>query len=246
MIKTLFRSPVVTAVLFIVAAALLLGGTIGAVQSAPRIQSEDYKAEVVLTNIKTALTERQGGTFLNGKYSGGTFNVVAGNAEIAQERFYKEAGDDTLVLGKTYGEQLSVRNVGTIPQFVRVTVKKYWVTPTANPKATDPKKYKKVDLNPAYIKLGFANTNKWIEDKSARTEEQRVFYYADIVSPGEDTAPFTDTLTIDSAVATDAANKSAEGDYKYKNVEFRIQAQVDAVQTHNADAAMTSAWGRTN
>lgn len=238
MIKTLFRSPVATAVLFIVAAALLLGGTVGAVQAAPRIQSQDYRAEVVLSNIETALTECQGGTFANGKSSGGEFKVVAGDDKIAQERFYKEAGDDSLILGKTYGEQLSVRNVGTIPQFVRVTVKKYWIDGEG----------KRVDLNPAYIKLHFTNTNKWKEDKSAETDEQRVFYYTDILNPGEDAVPFTDTLTIDSAVADEVSGKTSEGkpNFTYKGLQFRIQAKVDAVQTHNANDAMTSAWGRTN
>ena len=246
MIKTLFRSPVATAVLFIVAAALLLGGIVGAVQAAPRIQSQDYRAEVVLSNIETALTECQGGTFANGKSSGGEFKVVAGDDKIAQERFYKEAGDDSLVLGKTYGEQLSVRNVGTIPQFVRVTVKKYWIDD----------KGKRVDLNPAYIKLHFTNTGKWKEDKSAETAEQRVFYYTDILYPSEwegksydpNTVPFTDTLTIDSAVADEVSGKTSEGkpNFTYKGLQFRIQAKVDAVQTHNAKDAMTSAGGRTN
>ena len=34
--------------------------------------------------------------------------------------------------------------------------------------------------------------------------------------------------------------------YKYEGVDFKIKATVDAVQTHNANDAMMSAWGRTN
>jgi len=238
MIKAIFRSPVTTAVLFIVAAALLLGGTVGAVSAAPRIQSNDYYAQAKLTNIETALTELQGGKVnAAGKYEGGSFVEVNGDKQIAM-KFLAEAGDESLILGKTYNEQLSVRNVGTIPQYVRVAVKKYWVTGDG----------KRVDLNPEFIELHFTNSDKWKEDKSAATDEQRVFYYTDIVNPGGETKPFTDTLTIDPKVATEATGKSAVAGSKfdYKNVEFRIQARVDAVQTHNGKDAMTSAWGRTN
>ena len=55
--KRLWGSSALTAVLFVLAAALLGFGTIGAVQAAPRIESQDYRAEVVLTNIETAITE---------------------------------------------------------------------------------------------------------------------------------------------------------------------------------------------
>ena len=225
MIKAIFRSPAMTAVLFIVAAALLLGGTIGAVQAAPRIQSNDYKAEVQLTNIKTALTENQGNGFVK----------VYGNDSIAQHLVSK---GESIVLGKAYDEQLAVRNVGTIPQYVRVTVKKYWTAGTGEPH--------RVDLDPDLIKLNYVNEGKWIEDKGAKTKEQRVFYYSDILQPGQDSVPLTDKLTIDSKVTTEATGKNEDGKFDYKDVQFRIQARVDAVQTHNANDAMTSAWGRTN
>ena len=37
-----------------------------------------------------------------------------------------------------------------------------------------------------------------------------------------------------------------DGTLAYKGRTFEIKAVADAVQTHNAEDAMTGAWGRTN
>ena len=55
--KTILRSPIFTAVLFVVAAVLLVGGTVGAVQAAPRTQSNDFNAQVQLSSVDTAVVE---------------------------------------------------------------------------------------------------------------------------------------------------------------------------------------------
>jgi hypothetical protein len=63
--------------------------------------------------------------------------------------------------------------------------------------------------------------------------------------------PFTDTLTVNSSVADKVSQTVKETEngkvitttYKYDGVEFRIEADVDAVQTHNAGDAVHSAWG---
>ena len=57
MLKSIMRSPVFAVVLFVVAAGLLLFGAVNAVQAAPRVQSNDYQAEVELSSIQTALVE---------------------------------------------------------------------------------------------------------------------------------------------------------------------------------------------
>ena len=249
MMKSILRSPVTSIVLFVLAGALLLVGAIGAVQAAPRIVSNDYRAEVVLTDIETALTE-------NTKAPGDKGIVREGDDDLLTT-FLADNDEEEVKIGKTYTYELGVRNVAEvdeaktknngIPQYVRVTVNKYWVIvdpTTGEPMVDKNGKLKDPGLNPDYINLHFVENKYWTIDKAASTKERTVLYYSGIINPGEDSmSVFTDKLTIDSRVLTDV---SGTNNYKYKNVQFRIQATVDAVQTHNGNDAMTSAWGRTN
>ena len=220
MMKKLLKSPIATAVLFVAAAALLLTGGIGAAFAAPRIQSADYRAEVVLTDIQTALTE-------NG-------NVVEGDDALLSTLV---PSGEKFKVGKTYDEKLAVRNVGKIDEYVRVTVTKFWNDANG----------KDVALDPALIDLHFVTGQGWTIDKDASTTERTVLYYAKPIAPGEDTSLFADKLTINGKVVT-SVTKLADGseEFDYEGVKFRIKAVADAVQTHNATDAMTSAWGRTN
>ena len=221
MLKSVMRSPVIIAALFVVAVALLGFGTVGAVQAAPRIQSADYRAEVVLTDIETALTE-------NG-------DIVEGDDTLLHSLVPK---GQKFAVGKTYDEVLAVRNVGAIDEYVRVTVSLFWEDASG----------KRVNLDPSYIQLHFVEGDGWTIDTEASTPERTVLYYATPISPGDDTTPFADTLRIDSKVLTEvtATDDGDVYDYSKDNgVKFRIKAVADAVQTHNGEAAMTGAWGRT-
>jgi hypothetical protein len=53
-------------------------------------------------------------------------------------------------------------------------------------------------------------------------------------------------LRIDGKVLS-KATKLADGSFEldYEGLEFRIKVVADAVQTHNGEEAMTSAWGHT-
>ena len=60
-------------------------------------------------------------------------------------------------------------------------------------------------------------------------------------------AAFADSIKIDGQVAQEARIEE-EGNvittiYKYDGVEFHVDIEVDAVQTHNAQDAIKSAWG---
>jgi hypothetical protein len=242
--KKFLSSPIATVALFALAAVLLGFGGINAIQAAPRIESADYKAQVKLSNINVSIVE-------NGK-------VVDQSPEVKEPlltNLLELAGDKQLVIGKIYPEELKVRNIRHaesqnegegIPEFVRVSVYRYWTDENG----------KAVNLNPALIKLHFVDDNGWTIDKDASTPERTVLYYKHIVDPyieGEtsnqnnetptwDTTPFVDSICIDSAVQTAISN----GNFDYENVEFHLKVTTDAVQTHNGTEAMVSAWGRTN
>jgi len=222
--KTILRSPVFTVVLFVLAAALLGFGTVGAVQAAPRITSNDYRAQVQLVDIDTSLVE-------NGK-------TVSGDNKLLTT-LLADNGDTKLKIGKTYKTKLAVRNTGTIDEYVRVTVRAYWTNKAGT---------KVLDVDPSLIKLGLGTGNGWTVDSAAtnhdsKTKRERtVLYYGSPIAPGEDTGAFVDSVTIDGSVVT----AITDGKYDYEDLQFRVEAEVDAVQTHNGTEAMTSAWGRTN
>ncbi len=221
--KKFLSSPKATIVLFALAAVLLGFGGINAIQAAPRIESEDYRAQVQLSNINVAVTE-------NG-------DVVEGDGTLLK----KLAASGDFEIGETYDELLAVRNTKHpsskntgegIPEYVRVSVYRYWTDGSG----------KRVDLDPEYIKLNFREDNGWTIDAAASTPERTVLYYKDVVPVDGDTQPFADKITIDKAVSTALNN----GIYQYDNVSFHVKVTADAVQTHNGTEAMTSAWGRTN
>ena len=90
--KTILRSPVFTVAIFVLAAALLGFGTVGAVQAAPRVQSGDFRAEVVLTNIETALTDVQLGFFTPEGIGGNHTHLQVNDATYPEYREKKLAG----------------------------------------------------------------------------------------------------------------------------------------------------------
>ena len=155
---------------------------------------------------------------------------------------------EELKLGKTYKEELKVQNTGTVNQYVRVSIYKYWL---------DAEGKKNRELSPDLIQLGLTNLGSdWIEDESARTEERTVLYYHHLLyAEGEgnsETSLFADTLTIDDNIAKKVTQETQqEGNYTtiittydYNGVTFQVEVQVDAVQEHNAEDAAWSAWGK--
>lgn len=232
--RKLLSTPLATGLLFVLAVGLIGFGGIRGAQAAPRIISEWYGAQVEMTEIETALVEND--------------IIVEGDNTLLKDSFFKANKDNGLAedgsgfaIGKTYDEVLTVENVGTIPQYVRVSVYRYWVDADGNAlKNEDSAKF-----DPEYIELGFATDGGWSIDKDASTEERVVLYYNRDLAVGERLSddPFVTTVRISPEVSS---LLSADGSYKYEGVNFRIEATVDAVQTHNGSDAMRSAWGQTN
>ena len=217
-------SPLRTVLLFVLAASLLAVGGIGTVRAAPAVSSEYYSSDVELYDIGVVLIE-------NGTAVG---ENLLSSLVPADQDFH---------MGQTYQEVLSVRNSGNIDEFVRVTIYKYWLDKDGNKVTT---------LTPDMIDLHILTGNGWVEDPETaklQNAERTVLYYTSVVPVGESTKPFADTLTV-NGVLPYLVTQSTEGNvitttYDYDNVSFQIEVQVDAVQTHNAEAAIKSAWGRT-
>ena len=209
-------------ILLALAVILLVGSALGSTSAALSYYSDNYTANLAVSEIGVALVE-------NGNETSEKLlaNMVGENEKIQ--------------LGKKYPEELTVRNTGEIDQYVRVSIVKSWM-----------KDGKKVtSLSPDLIDLNLTG-NGWIEDKNASTEERTVLYYSGILAGGEEAPIFADTIRIDGSVATQATKETVKSEngyttitttYKYDGVTFNLEAQVDAVQTHNAQDAIKSAWG---
>lgn len=228
-------------VLFVLAAVLLLTSALGSAQAALTYFSEEYDAAIALPDIGITLVENGTGVSTR-DYTGSDDVWTTTHGELLANML---AEGESLELGHTYDEVLAVTNSGNIDEYVRVKVYRYW---------TDADGQKLTNLDPALIDLHWVNTDgAWVEDVSARTSERSIFYYTSVLGVDETTVPLTDTLTVSEALArkvTRTFEKTAEGTvvtttYDYDGVKFVIEAEADAVQTHNAEDAITSAWGVT-
>ena len=222
--RRISESQIVTIVLMALAVVLLIVGTVGGSRAA-LTYSETYSTELSMQDIGVVLNEND-----NPVENGGVLlNDLLGT-------------DKALKAGKEYEEILTVTNNGTIDQYVRVTLYKYWQEADG----------KRVDLSPAYIKL-VLGTDNWIVDPAASTDERTVLYYKTPLKATETTSSLLEAISVDNEILkTVSQSETKEGSYitvtntyKYGSVEIGLKAEVDAVQVHNAEDAILSAWGAT-
>jgi hypothetical protein len=216
------------------AALLLIGSTVGSTRAALTYYSENYVAQVAVSNIGVTLNENGSVVSTGDSENGANTGVLLGN-------MLETAGDSKIVLGKDYQEEISVTNSGTIDQYVRVILYKSWQDADGN---------KDTNLSPDLIDLNLID-NGWVVDEAASTPERTVLYYTEILPAGDTSSNLTDTLSIDPSISQKMTTEVTEADgyktitsvYDYNGYTFNIEAEVDAVQTHNAQDAIKSAWG---
>jgi len=250
----------------LIAAALLLGaGTVTGARAAFTAQSDDYRAQFYVNHLAVHLLE-------NGKDVCGGANTIDGSTKVtgalATSLGYSKDGDSetlgTVDPGRDYREEIAAENGRDVEQYVRLTVRKYWLKQDENGKTV-----KATDLSPALIKLTYDgsdyNDSKWVLGESST--ESATYYYRTKLSGGGTTEPLFDTLTIDKSVIPDmhmptdaelrsdkyadyvTVTETNDGatvytyNYKYDGYTFYIEADVQAIQTHNAQDAIHSQWG---
>lgn len=259
--KKSLKAPVSVIVLFVVAAVLIVGGAIGATLAwtyPTQVYSEEYKSQFELKDIGVSLLENHK-SVSHRDYKPNSNYVW--NEEGSTYRLCDDllGEDEELKIGKRYKEELSVFNSGNIDEYVRVNVYKYWAEVDENGEVVK----KRPDLDPSLIEVNFVTDDGWIQDPYTDDDEERTtLYYSQILKAGGEEAPesegptesslFVDSIKINDVVALKAYEKITYEEewtvvttyYDYDGVSFIIEAEVDAVQTHNAQAAIKSAWGR--
>ena len=228
-----------TLVLFLCASSLLLLGTVSGIQATLTYFSAYYTAQIEAADIGVTLVEN--GTDLSYRNYSGRDNRCNTRTGTLAATLPDQSGGK-IQLGRLYREELSLRNSGKIDQYVRVRIFRSWVD-EAGEKITT--------LSPALIDIHFL-TDTWLLDESASTPERTVLYYPNILSPGQETPLFADTLRLDGSIASGVREETEIREdgttviraiYAYDGMRFCLEAEVDALQTHNAQDAIRSAWG---
>lgn len=223
------------------AALLLVGSTVGSTRAALTYYSENYSAQMNMQSIGVSLLENDKVVSSRDYVSNNEWKGTS-QGTLLTDLLGK---DETFTPGKKYNEAISVKNSGTIDTFVRVIITKSW---------QDEEGKKNTTLSPDLIELNFLTDNGWeiAKDQSEQSEqykERTVLYYTKALEAGKPTPALSDTLRINPSIASDVEqNVSKDGKtitytYKYNGYTFHIDAEVDAVQTHNAKDAIKSAWG---
>lgn len=240
-IKKFITSPAGTMGAFALAVGLLASSSVGGARAALTYYSETYTSRVQMYDIGVTLLEndkeiswrnydsrKDNGSWLEEK------GVLLENMVPEGEKFK---------IGVWYPEELKVMNSGTINQYVRVSLYKYWLDENGEKVQT---------LTPDLIDLELQTDNGWMIDEESSTEERTILYYSRVLQSGETSPAFSGRLRIDESVAkkvTQTTEETADGmkiitSYDYDGVKFCVEATVDAVQEHNAQDAIWSAWGR--
>ncbi|MBD5455468.1 MAG: hypothetical protein HDR23_03150 [Lachnospiraceae bacterium] len=248
-----FGSPVLTVILFALAGILLFGSSIGGANAALTYFSETYSSRVEMFDIGVTLNENGTGVSWRNYKANSNAEWNEHTGVLLENRW---SDTDPFQIGKTYDEVISATNSGTINEYVRVNLYTYWVKVEVDEEGNK-QETKLQTRDPSLIDLHFdenyvGEDKYWLLDEKASTPERKVLYYNRVLEAGKTTVPLTDTLTIDSTIAVKVTQTETEipdgkritTTYDYDGVEFRIEAEVDAVQTHNAEDAIWSAWGR--
>lgn len=219
----------VTIVLSVAAVALLAFGSVGGARAAIVTYSGAYRADLETQTIGVSLTE-------NGK-------VLEDDKAILLQSMVPS--EETLKIGAKYNETVGVQNTGTIDEYVRITLHRYWTD------GTD----KKINLSPALINWEF-NTDDWIvvgeDTEEERNDETVVLYYRrPLEANGDQTEAALTSLTINNDLYKYVSREQKKSGnttvittkYAYDGISIGMDAEVNSVQTHNAHDAILSAWG---
>lgn len=231
--KQMMKNRPVKAAVFILAVLMLLFSGVQTTRAVLSYQSNYYNAETEMQSIGVSLLEN--GTPVS-ELLKGPLKVKEPNGEDVTK------AEKEFRYGVTYAENLAVQNSGSIDEYVRVIVTRYWlkdgVTDPAKP-GTD------ASMDPKLIKLH--PTGNWINGGTSASGEQIVFYYPGILPAGAASSDFIDAFQVDGSMAVKTNVEQKDGKvtvtYEYDGRSFVIAAEAQCVQTHNADLAINSAWG---
>lgn len=217
-LKKMLASPAVAIASFALAAVLLLFSSVGGARAALTYFSEEYNSYIELSQIGVALLENGQRTPDGGALLTGLLTDEQGNTDLSVK------------LGKRYREELGVSNTGSIDQYVRVRIYRYWKNAEGIKSQELSPKLIQLWLNGALLEVDPAAEQRylegdegqkdahdrsvaakealrqagWLVDETTLSEERMDLYYTRLLPAGSEegvTSLFADQLSIDGSVA---------------------------------------------
>lgn len=186
-IKDFLSKPATTITLLVLAAVLLIQSGIGTTKAALTYFSPTYNSRLQLTQIGVSLLENDKVISSRDYQSEGNWNENNNANDIQNTGLLFSDVEENIKLGKRYPTVLEVQNSGQIPEFVRVTITKYWL---------DENDQKVTTLDPDLIELNYVNKDDWFRIDED-TAERAVYYYKNLLEVGKKTTPLIDSIKID-------------------------------------------------
>ena len=204
--------------------------------------SENYNAEFDLDHLQIHLLEN-GQDVCDGENT--LQHKVSGN--LLEHMGWDGTTPGKFEPGKVYKEEIAAMNGRDIPEYVRLSIRKYWRAPDGSKDTT---------MDPELIQLTYGkkayNDGAWQINNSETTTESKTYYYNTTLAGKATSEPVVNRLRIDdSIVSEDHITTKQEGniityEYDYNGYIACIEADVQSLQTHNPNDAVDSLWGITN
>ena len=225
------------------------GGVMGvrAAKAAPDIQSQDLEADFQLQHLGVHLYE-------NGKWVGQRSGDNGERGKLLGYMYANKSDEaGAFVAGKAYKEEIAAKNGTDVDQYVRIIIHKYWME-----KDEKGRFVKNTKLDPSLIKLSYNgseyNTKSWAKNKKESTTESETYYYKSKLGKGKFTPPVVNKLVVDGSIAEAKTEEKKNENgltiityvYEYDGRYIALEADVQAVQTHNANDAIKGIWGVQN
>ena len=259
--KKIITSKAFTAVAFTAAAGLLIFSSVGGTQAALTYYSENYNTQFKMNEIGVTITENGNRISYRDYEPGSDYIWDTHRGRLLQNII--ESGEE-FKLGKVYKANLAIYNSGknkdgkddkdnSVDTYSRVIIYKYFAELDDEGNVTK----KRPDLDPDLIQINYCNLGTdWILDTQYSTPERTVLYYNKLLKVGQTSPDFAESIVVNDILATKVTQTKGTRvengktyttlttTYDYDGVVFILEAVVNSIQSHNAEKAAKSVWGR--
>lgn len=221
-----------TIALMAVALSLFAASVAMGAVTIPSVQSKQIETNFGMADTAVAIIENDTELETN----------EGGVATLSLKNFDKDSDGNIIVKpGKSYSEKLIAANKSDHDQYVRMIIKKYW----SGESGKDSK------LTPDMIEI--RTGSDWQKCEKESTEEMEILYYKNKLNARGLSGSAIESIRINEgvldvvAIETDTEQREGKTIHTYKyafdGCSMVIEAELQAVQTHNAEEAIVSVWG---
>lgn len=169
-------------------------------------------------------------------------NIVEEQENQSGELFTHLGTSKTLLPGKSYQEEIAVKNTGTSIGYIRISIYKYWL---------DGEESLDTTKSDEYIELIKNNHENWILDETNSNDSRIICYYKKPLAKEEITPNVISKIQIAEQARsevsftsrTEGENTIITSSRNYQGYKAYIEINADIVPIQNAADTIWSAWG---